>query len=191
MHKKQEDKRNMPFLDTVKTTAVIGLLMQQAASLHCQDGSQPRPSFYANHLFADNIRYAINPMMEESLGFIKELTAILGKGYSLLAGSSDGEQREYIISSLGPAQVDLVELQLRGLEGAVRNAYRDCAENKTHLLKPALITIAQARSAATKLSNLISQMTSHVDTFESSIDMQGLQALTKHGTEVFSSGRFH
>lgn len=190
MHKKQEDKKNMPFLDTVKTTAVIGLLMQQAASLHCQDGSPPRP-YYANHLFADNIRYAINPMMEESLGFIKELTAMLGEGYILLAGSSDGEQREHIISSLDPTQVDLVELQLRGLEGAVRNAYMDCAENKTYLLKPALITIAQARSAAAKLNNLISQMTSHVDTFESSIDMRGLQALTKHGTEVFSSGRFH
>ncbi|MGC8426690.1 hypothetical protein ACP3S8_18140 [Mixta calida] len=190
MRKKQEDKRNMPFFDTVKTTAVIGLLMQQAASLHYQDGLQSPPDFYTNQLFAENVRYTINPMMEESLGFIKELTEMLNEGYSLLSKAVEGE-RNLIIASLDPAQVDLVELQLRGLEGAVKNAYRDYSEKKAFLLKPALITIAQARSAASKLNNLISQMTRRVDTFESSIDMQGLQALVKHGTEVFHSGRFH
>ncbi|KHG44403.1 hypothetical protein T636_A3405 [Enterobacter hormaechei subsp. xiangfangensis] len=59
------------------------------------------------------------------------------------------------------------------------------------LVKPAFFATAQARASATKLNNLINQMTKTVDIVESNIDMKGIRALAKHGSEVFLSGNFH
>ena len=193
MLKNHKDKRNMPFFDAFKTTAAIGLLMQQTAALHCPEGPLPQPSFYAYQQRSEGeLRAVVREGMEESLGFIQELTAILQKGYSILAESSD-ESRDSIIRTLDPTQAELVELQLRGLEGGLRNVYKNCAQSESdkEQLKPYLIIIAKARSAAANLNHLISQMTKQVDTFESAIDVEGLQALARHGTEVFLSDRFH
>jgi hypothetical protein len=190
MIKNHVDKRNMPFFDAFRTTAVIGLLMQQTAALHCPEGPQTHSSLYSYQQRSEYRALAVNPEMEESLGFIQELTTMLQRGYSILVNSSDADQ-DYVIRTLNPAQTDLVELQLRGLEGALKNAYLDCAEADKPLLKPYLIIIAQARSAASKLNNLIAQMTKPVDTFKSSINMDGLRALAYHGTQVMNSGHFH
>lgn len=190
MIKNQVDKRNMPFFDAFRTTAAIGLLMQQTAALHCPEGPQPHPSFYSYQQQGEGSVRGVSPEMEESLGFIQELTGMLQKGYSILANAK-GEERDFVIKTLNPTQTDLIELQLRGLEGALKNAYMDCPEADKSKLKPYLIIIAQARSAATKINHLISQMTKPVDSFRSSIDMKGLRTLAKHGTEIFGSERFH
>lgn len=190
MIKNQVDKRNMPFFDAFRTTAAIGLLMQQTAALHCPEGPQPHPSFYSYQQRAEDTSWKVRHEMEESLSFIQELTEMLQKGYGILA-SSTAENQPFVIGKLDPVQTDLIELQLRGLEGALKNAYIDCAEVGKAKLQPYLKTIAQARSAASKLNHLIAQMIKPVDTFESSISMDGLRALAHHGTEVMNSGRFH
>lgn len=189
MHKTKL-RRDMPFFDALKTTAVIGLLMQQTAALHCQKGPQPHPSFYTYSLFAESDYRANTEVVADSLESIRELTAVLDNGYSLLSASVESD-RSLLIRTLDPEQVGLIELQLRGLEGAIKHAYRDSEEEKKHLLKLPLFVIAQARSAASKLNHLINQMTKPVTTFKSHVDMEGLQALANHGTDVFVSGRFH
>lgn len=191
MLKNHKDKRNMPLFDAFKTTAAIGLLMQQSAALHCPEEPLSQPSFYAYQQRSEGkARAVVREEIKESLAFIQDLTAILQHGYSILASSPD-EARDSIIRKLDPAQAELIELQLRGLEGGLKNVYKNRAESDKEQLKPYLIIIAKARSAAANLNHLICQMTKQVDTFESTIDMEGLRALAKHGTEVFLSDRFH
>ena len=128
--------------------------------------------------------------MDESINYIKDLTALLNRAYRVLLNSNDA-QRASTIATLDPVQTDLVELQLRGLEGAIKNVYARCSEEQMALVKPAFFATAQARASATKLNNLINQMTKTVDIVESNIDMKGIRALAKHGSEVFLSGNFH
>jgi len=80
---------------------------------------------------------------------------------------------------------------LRGLEGGLKNVFKNCSENDKELLKPYMTTIAEARSAASKLNHLINQMVKSVNSFTSEINIDGLRLLAKHGTETFFSGRFH
>lgn len=190
MIKDQADKRNMPFFDAFKTTAAIGLLMQQTAALHCSEGLQTHPLPYAYQVTQKAKTRAVSPEMEESLGFIKELKDMLLKGYAILS-TADASERGRIIRKLDPVQTDLIELQLRGLEGGLKNVFKSCPDSDKDILKPYLITIAEARSASSKLNHLIYQMIKRVEQVNSNIDMDGLRLLAKHGTEVFSSGRFH
>jgi hypothetical protein len=190
MIKNQVDKRNMPFFDAFKTTAAIGLLMQQTAAMHCPEGPLLQQSIYSYQRSLKSDDVLVTDSMEESLIFIKELTSMINKGYSLLLASSDDELA-FVIEKLDPEQTDLIELQLRALEGAVKNVYKDCSTEDKLALKPFLLTISQARAAANRLNNLFIQMTKPIETFNSNIDMEGLKALAKHGTEVFKSGRFH
>ncbi|WP_447880279.1 hypothetical protein [Serratia fonticola] len=190
MHNQNTVRRDMPFFDTFKTAAAVGLLMQQASAMYCPEIGQFVEAPYSYHRSSEPEGQARSIKMDEALGVISELTAALNKAYSLLLNAAD-ENRAYIIAKLDPTQTDLVELQLRGLEGAIRNVYRECPEDKRHLVKTPLIVTAQARASADKLNHLIKQMTVPVKTFKSTIDMEALRALAKHGTEVFSSGRFH
>lgn len=190
MHKKQVDKRIMPFFDAFRTTAAIGLLMQQTAALYCPAGSQLNPSAYTYQTrFEAGVR-VISPEMKDSIDFIDELKVLLEQGYSLLAASASDERHD-VIRKLDPALSDLIELQLRGLEGGLKNIFKNCIDSDKELLLPYLVTIAQARSASAKLNHLIHQMTKPVAEFRSEIDIKGLRALAKHGTETFFSGRFH
>ncbi|TDN54902.1 hypothetical protein EC843_101961 [Buttiauxella sp. JUb87] len=190
MHTIQVDKNKMPFFDTFKTATVVGLLMQQVSSVPCHEGNQFPSNPYSYHLSNETTSQIRGLMMDESVGFIKDLTATLNQAYSVLLGSNESNQESFI-KKLDPEQTDLIELQLRGLEGAIKNVYTKCSGEQSELVKPALIATAQARASAAKLNHLISQMITHVDTFESNIDMEGLRALAKHGTNVFASGKFH
>lgn len=190
MHNPNTSRRNMPFFDTFKTTAVVGLLMQQASAMYCPEGGQFTVNAPHHYLSAEARSQISGVMMEEALGFIKELTTTLNSAYSLLLRSTDSN-REGVIQRLDPVKTDLIELQLRGLEGAIKNVYKECAEDKRHLIKMPLIVTAQARAAAAKLNHLINQMTRPVETFTSNIDKEALRTLAAHGSEVFVSGRFH
>jgi len=190
MHNQNTLRRDMPFIDTFKTAAAVGLLMQQASAMYCPEIGRFVEAPYSYHRSSEPEGQARGVSMDEALGVIKDLTASLNRAYSLLLNAAD-DSRAHIIARLDPVQTDLVELQLRGLEGAIRNVFRECPEDKRHLVKAPLIVTAQARASADKLNHLIKQMTAPVKTFESTIDMEELRALAKHGTEVFSSGRFH
>ncbi|MEJ8324410.1 hypothetical protein WKI40_14855 [Kosakonia sacchari] len=190
MHNNHIDRNKMPFFDTFKTAATVGLLMQQVSVMPCAEGGQAPLAPFNYQLSKEASQKISNLMITEALEFITELTASLNKAYSLLVSSND-DNRSYIIKTLNPEQVDLVELQLRGLEGAIKNVYNDCKPEKKALLKPSLLVIAKARASATKLNHLILQMTKPINTIFSDIDMDGLRTLAKHGTEVFTSGRFH
>ncbi|MCW0344982.1 hypothetical protein NB703_003075 [Pantoea ananatis] len=186
----RDDKTKMPFFDALKTTATIGLLMQQTAALQCPEAVPQKSSAYHYHARFDVATCPDNSGIEESLGFVQELTGLLKKGYSLLANAKK-EERAFFINKLDPSKTDLIELQLRGLEGALKNAYKSSGQSDRDQLYPYLVTIAEARSAAASLNDLILQMIKVSDTFVSSINFPGLDALAKHGTEVFASGRFH
>lgn len=186
----RDDKAKMPFFDALKTTATIGLLMQQTAAMQCPEVVHGSSSTFHYHARLDSESRAEGAGIEESLGFVQELTGLLKHGYSLLANAKK-EERAYFINKLDPSQTDLIELQLRGLEGALKNVYKCSDESDRDQLYPYLVTIAEARSAAANLNQLISQMIKVPDTFASSINFSGLDALAKHGTKVFASGRFH
>lgn len=190
MHSFQKDKYKMPFFDTVKTAATVGLLMHQVSVMPCAEAHEVRSTPYDYQLSREASQHISNLMMTEALEFIEELTVALNKAYSLLLGSNE-VNRQQLINTLNPEQTDLVELHLRGLEGAIKNVYNDCTSEKKALLKPSLLITAKARASASKLNNLMSQMTKPVSTFRSEVDMEGLRRLALHGTSVFTSGRFH
>ncbi|WP_227722592.1 hypothetical protein [Yersinia proxima] len=190
MHNENALRRKMPFFDTFKTTAAVGLLMHQASAMYCPEVGRLYDVPYGHNLSAEDNRQARDLMMNEALCFIKGLTKTLNKAYALLLNSAESE-RDFCIKQLDPVQTDLIELQLRGLEGAIKNVYNGCAEDKRQFVKAPLLVIAQARASAAKLNHLINQMTKPVEVFVSSIDKDALRALAKHGTEVFVSGRFH
>lgn len=190
MHNNEKDKHKMPFFDTLKTAATVGLLMQQVTAIPCVEGHEvPLAPF--NFQISKEASQKINDLMiAEGIDYIKELTTTLNKAYSLLLNSTEAN-RLNIIKTLDPEQVDLVDLQLRGLEGAMKNVFNDCNKEKREILKPSLLVIAKARASAAKLNHLITQMIKPVSIFHSKIDMEEMRALVKHGTEVFASGRFH
>lgn len=190
MHTNHIDKYKMPFFDTLKTAATVGLLMQQVSAMPCNEGVDHVRVSYSLPFSEETSAHIASLMMNEALDFISSLTTTLNRAYSLLLESKDNE-RSRLIDTLDPEKTDLIELQLRGLEGAIRNVYKDCTEEKKALLKNPLLVTAKARASASKLNHLISQMSKPVQVFHSNIDMEGLRALAKHGTEVFVSGKFH
>ncbi|MEK0167934.1 hypothetical protein [Pseudescherichia vulneris] len=190
MRKNEKDKKKMPLFDTFKTSAAVGLLMQQISAVPCIEGHQIPEMPYTYHLSSETSSQIRGLMMDESINYIKDLTTLLNRAYRVLLSSNDA-QRASAIATLDPVQTDLVELQLRGLEGAIKNVYARCSEEQMGLVKPALFATAQARASAAKLNHLINQMTKPVHIVESNIDMEGMRALAKHGSEVFSSGNFH
>ncbi len=190
MHSNQEDKTRMPFIDSVKTAAAIGLLMQHSTALYCQENNFLSLAPCGYNFNAEHSTEARGLMMDRALDFIKELTDTLNVAYRLLVESPESK-RDMVIQTLDPVKTDLIELQLRGLEGAIKNIYKECPEEKRHLLKRPLLVTAQARASAAKLNHLILQMTKAVGVFASDIDIHALRALAKHGTNVFESGSFH
>ncbi|ROU10789.1 hypothetical protein EB837_20585 [Kluyvera ascorbata] len=190
MPKNEKDKKKMPLFDTFKTSAAVGLLMQQISAVPCIEGNQIPEMPYSYHLSSETSNQIRGLMMDDSINYIKDLTALLNRAYRVLLGSND-PQLELTIATLDPVQTDLLELQLRGLEGAIKNVYARCSEEQIGLVKPALFATAQARASAVKLNHLIDQMKKPVHIVESNIDMEGIRALAKHGSEVFSSGNFH
>lgn len=189
MHKENLVKIKMPFLNTIKTATAVGLLMQQATAMCCPEDSKISVVPYVVNTSA-RVEAETTLQMGNALHWLSELTSILNRAYVLLVDSND-DNREFIITTLDPEKSELIELQLRGLEGSVRNVFKECPEDKKKLLKPHLVVIAEARSAASKLNSLIKQITNPVETFTSNIDREGLLALAKYGTDVFVSGRFH
>lgn len=190
MHANQIEKNKMPFFDTLKTAATVGLLMQQVSAMPCVEGFDNVRAPYLSQLSAETNTQIAILMMNEALDFISSLTTTLNRAYTLLL-ESDDLSRSRVIAILDPEKTDLIELQLRGLEGAIRNVFNHCSEEKKHLLKTPLIVTAKARASASKLNHLIAQMSIPAKVFHSSIDMEGIRALAKHGSEVFTSGKFH
>lgn len=190
MHANQVDKNKMPFFDTLKTAATVGLLMQQVSVIPCAEEFDNVRAPYALQLSAETNTQIATLMMNEALDFISSLTTTLNRAYTLLLDSDDSS-RDRVIAILDPEKTDLIELQLRGLEGAIRNVFNHCAEEKKALLKTSLIVTAKARASASKLNHLIAQMSSPVKVVHSNIDMDGIRALAKHGSDVFASGKFH
>ena len=184
-------RRKMPIINTMKIAGAIGFLMQGPAAICCPEVGVP---FYASSnsyaFSAMPERQARNLMMNEALGLIRDLTAVVNKGYSILLDSTE-EDRDILIGELDPEQTNLIELLLRGLEGALKNAYNECSEKQRHIVKEPLIVVAQARASVVKVNHLIGQMTNPVETFVSNIDRDALLALAQHGTKVFTSDSFH
>ena len=191
MPKENLVKRKMPFLNTFKTATAVGLLMQQATAMCCPEDSNISVVPYVFNTSARAHAQTEDTLqMGNALHWLGELTSILNRAYVHLVDSND-DNREFIITTLEPEKSELIELQLRGLEGSIRNVFKECPDDKKKLLKPHLVVIAEARSAASKLNSLIKQIKNPVETFTSNIDREGLLALAKHGTDVFVSGRFH
>lgn len=190
MQKENSLRKKMPFFDTFKTAAAVGLLMQQASAMYCPENSQFTVAPDQIHLSAEANRRAKVLMMDEATSVIKELTITLNGAYTMLLESTESN-RNALINRLDPEKADLIELQLRGLEGAIKNVYRECTAEQRHLIKAPLLVTAQARASAAKLNNLIAQMTKPVETFVSEINRDALRELARHGTDVFVSGRVH
>jgi len=194
-------REKMSFIDTFKTASAVGLLMQQSSALHSNEDRKIDEAPIRFKLKAQPSRHKVPAIgfktpskilkMNESLKVIHQLDASMREAYNLLLNAEE-EVLYTVIERIDPSKANLVEIQLRGLEGAVRNVFIECPDNKKSILKPVLITIARARSSATNLNHLLQQMAkSTVETFSSNIDRGALLALAKHGTEVFVSGRFH
>ncbi|WP_319790582.1 hypothetical protein [Escherichia coli] len=189
MRRHSDVKHKMPFLDTFKTAAAVGLLMQHTMAMYCQDVPNVKQAPCTYLSVADE--YESSLKLKEALGVISDLTSTLSKAYFMLANADSEDARTQIIETLDQEKSDLIELHLRGLEGAIKNIYKECPDELKGVVKPVLVTTAQARSAASRLNDLIGQMLKPVETFASSIDMDGLRALAKHGTATFISGQFH
>lgn len=189
MRKHSDVKHKMPFLDTFKTAAAVGLLMQHTTVMYCQDVQIVKQAPFAYLSVTEDRESSLK--LKEALGVISDLTSILSRAYFMLANAEGESARAKIIETLDQEKSDLIELQLRGLEGAIKNIYKECPEELKGVVKPVFVTTAQARSAASRLNGLISQMMKPIETFASSIDMDGLRALAKHGTTTFVSGQFH
>jgi len=186
----QADKKKMPFFDTLKTAAAVGLLMQQVSVMPYNEGKSINALTFSAQLNAGTNNQIANLMMDEALEFIIQFTDAINRAYTLLLESEEAE-RASVIRALDPEKTDLAELQLRGLEGAIKQVFNRSPEKVKETLKPALLVTVKARAASAKLNDLISQMTKPVKEFRSDIDIDALRALARHGSEVFNSGKFH
>lgn len=175
-------------LNAAKTGVAIGLLLQQASAFSCEV------------VAADNVRqvyhqssfigYQADDELHAAISSIKDLSRVLKIAYRVLANSSD-ENVGNVLSIIDPEKSQLIEHQLRGLEGAMKAVLREAYADFKEFVKDIYIVVADARSAVTNLNNLIKQRSCTPVVFDSSIDMAALCVLAEHGTRVFHSGNFH
>jgi hypothetical protein len=180
----------MPIIDTLKTAGVIGLLMQQTAAIPTnRDGASA---------FADEVVVVgccesdMQPVesVEDALQYIKVLTGRLRESYRIIA-QADHEKALEMIASLGAIKPEVLEHQLKGVEGLAKIAFQSADIDRKPEIKNIVLIVAKARSAVSDLNHLVTQMTAPVSVYESSIDRDGLGALARHGTTVFYSDKFH
>lgn len=180
----------MPTIDTLKTAGVIGLLMQQTVAVCDVDANKlPKVAEGCMVYCGYETRASIHTV-EGALGYIKELTGVLRDTYRSLARSSHHEAAA-LIQTLKASGVELLEQQLIAMDGTGKTVYKNASASRKDVLKPVILTVSRARSAASDLLHLIQQMTLPVNVFKSNIDKEALKALAEHGTTVLHSPRFH
>lgn len=180
----------MPIIDTFKTAGVIGLLMQQTVAVYNVDIPKPtqaeeRCAFTCGVENRSSIK-----TIDGALTYIRDLTSQLRDTYRSLANASH-EEASAIIQALKLAGIELIEQQLTAMDGTGKAAYKDASDDRKTKIKPIVLTVALARSAASDLNHLIRQMTVPVTVFKSDIDRGALLELAEHGTSVFNSSLFH
>lgn len=180
----------MPTIDTLKTAGVIGLLMQQTVAVCDVDATKLPKAVEGCTVYCGYEKRAAIDTIDDALGYIKELTAVLRDTYRSLAKSSHREA-VVLIQSIKKSGIDLLEQQLIAMDGTGKNVYKNASESRKAFLKPVILTVARARSAASDLNHLIQQMTVPVNVYKSDIDKEALKALAEHGTSVLYSSHFH
>ncbi|MCK0552587.1 hypothetical protein KFO32_05790 [Pantoea ananatis] len=185
-----ELSEKMPTIDTLKTAGVIGLLMQQTVAVYDVDAVKPASAAASCEVYCGYDKKQMISTIDEALAYLAELTEHLNQTYSSLAEASNDEA-ETLLKMLRSSRIELIEQQLRAMDGTGKAVYKDASEERKANIKPIVMTVAMARSAASDLNHLIRQMTVPVDVFNSDIDKDALSALAKHGTNVFNSGNFH
>lgn len=180
----------MPTIDTLKTAGVIGLLMQQTVAVCDVDANKlPKAADGCSAYCGYETKASINTI-DGALEYLKELTSALRDTYRTLAKSPDHEASA-LIRTIKISGIDLLEQQLLALDGTGKIVYKNASERRKSVIKPVILTVARARSAASDLNHLIQQMTVPVNVFKSNIDKEALKALAEHGTSVLHSPHFH
>ncbi|EGY1757131.1 TPA: hypothetical protein JDC18_003787 [Salmonella enterica subsp. houtenae] len=178
----------MMTLNTAKAGFAIGLLLQQASVFSCESFvlDNATQEYHASALSKDQMDHDL----QVALSAIQDLTKMLRYSYRVLANAHD-ENVSKVLAIVDQEKSQLIEHQLRGLEGAMRVAFKESTDDFKEMAKKAYVVVAEARSAVTNLNSLIKQRTISPDVFDSSVDMTGLRTLAEHGTKVFHSGNFH
>lgn len=188
MNKYDDGIDEMMTLNAPSVGVAIGLLLQQTSAFGCEkfviDGSQQ-----AYHAPSLSVRMTEHNT-QVALSAIQELTKILRYSYRVLANAHEENVSE-VLAIVEPEKSQLIEYQLRGLEGAIKLVYNQSMGDLKEDIKKVYVIVAEARSAITNLNGLIKQRTISPDVFDSSVDMNGLRALAEHGTNAFHSGNFH
>jgi hypothetical protein len=177
-------------IDTLKTAGVVGLLMQQTVAVCYVDAAKPIDVASSCEVYCGYDKKQKISTIDDALGYLTELTGHLHHTYRSLAKASNDEA-ESLLAKLKSSRVELIEQQLRAMDGTGKAVYKDASEESKSKIKPIVMTVAMARSAAADLNHLIRQMTAPVEVFNSEIDKDALSMLAKHGTDAFNSGRFH
>lgn len=184
MNAHDDGTEKMITLNAASAGVAIGLLLQQASAFNCEKVDVDSP------VQQHHVRNVTKHDVQEALSAINDLTNALHYSYHVLAGA-DEENVPKALSIIDPAKSQLIEIQLRGLEGAIRLSYKSATGNFKEEIKNVYSVVALARSAISNLNGLIKQRTSLADVFDGSADMVGLKALADHGSKVFHSGNFH
>lgn len=180
----------MPIIDTFKTAGVIGLLMQQTVAVCDVDTMKPSQAEERCSFICGSEKKPAIKTIDGALAYIRELTSQLRDTYRSLASASR-EDAVAMVQALRMAGVELVEQQLKAMDGTGKAVYKDASDDRKAEIKPIVLTVALARSAASDLNHLIKQMTVPVTVFKSDIDRNALLELAEHGTSVIYSSRFH
>ncbi|MBU9818138.1 hypothetical protein J1781_25255 [Rahnella sp. C60] len=181
----------MPIIDTFTTAGVIGLLMQQVVAIPAVDASKlPCAPEYCSVAGGYTKKLTIETI-EDALGFLTELTSAFRTSYRSLATAERKEALVIIHSLKEEGHIDLIEQQLKAIDGTVKSVYQRVSDARKVEVKPIMFTVAKAKSAIYDLNHLISQMTVPVDIFVSDINREALRELAEHGTKAFYSGDIH
>lgn len=172
----------MTFINSVKIATAVGLLMQQTSAFCCPSTAPTKGE--ANSPYVAMVRSeAPVSTVGEAIETIDGLRKVLEEAYWQLLRADDHAMYA-IIATLDPKKVDLCELQLRSLEASLKVVYQNVDKTQQDAMRSMLMTAAKARSAASNLRGLISQMINVPEVFKSTIDMVGLRALADHGTNA-------
>jgi len=174
----------MAFLNSMKVAAAVGLLMQQTTAFCCPN-KMPADNGNINARYVSAMSSNTLPLqtVSDAIQTIEGLKETLENAYWTLS-KADHELVYQVIAAFQPETVNLCELQLRGLEGLVKNVYREVDSAQQEAMRPMLFTVAKARLAASNLGNLILQMSKVPEVYVSNISMDGLRQLADHGTTV-------